>query len=102
MTGDNKSLFEHLNRETGRIPWRELQPWFAKGDTLQVAAGLDLVAVATALAADDAAQVKGWLEAGQLGPVSPAQAAEWHDQDAQVWAVVVLPWILVQAAQPRG
>ena len=96
MTGDNKSLFQHLNRETGRISWRELAPWFARGDTLQVADGLDLVAVATALAADEAATVKAWLAAGQLGPVPADQAARWHEQDASVWAVVVLPWILVQ------
>lgn len=96
MTGDKKSLFAHLNGETGRIGWQALQPWFAKGDTLQVAKGVDLVAVATALAADDAAAVKGWLDSGQLGPVSTGQASAWFDSNAEVWAVVVLPWILVQ------
>ena len=96
MTGDKKSLFTHLNGETGRIGWQALQPWFAKGDTLQVAKKVDLVAVATALAADDAAAVKGWLDAGQLGPVSTAQASAWVHANAEVWAVVALPWILVQ------
>ena len=96
MTGDKESLFAHLNGETGRIDWPALQPWFAKGDTLQVAKGVDLVAVATALAADDAAAVKGWLDAGQLGPVSAEQASAWFEASAEVWAVVVLPWILVQ------
>lgn len=96
MTGDKKSLFTHLNGETGRIGWQALQPWFAKGDTLQVAKKVDLVAVATALAADDAAAVKGWLDAGQLGPVSTAQVSAWVHANAEVWAVVVLPWILVQ------
>lgn len=96
MTGDKESLFAHLNGETGRIGWQALQPWFAKGDTLQVARGVDLVAVATALAADDAAAVKGWLDAGQLGPVSAQQASAWFEASAEVWAVVVLPWILVQ------
>ena len=97
MTEDKKTLFDHLNGETGRIGWKALQAWFAKGDTLQVAEGVDLVAVATALAADDAAAVKGWLDAGQLGPVDVQQASAWHEADAEVWAVVVLPWILVQA-----
>ena len=97
MTADKKSLFDHLNGETGRIGWRALQPWFAKGDTLQVAVGIDLVAVATALAANDTATVKGWLDAGQIGPVDVQQASSWYREDADVWAVVVLPWILVQA-----
>ena len=96
MTGDKKSLFAHLNGETGRIDWQALQPWFAKGDTLQVVKGVDLVAVATALASDDAGMIKGWLDAGQLGPVSESQASAWFDANAEVWAVVVLPWILVQ------
>lgn len=99
MTEDKKTLFDHLNGETGRIGWRALQPWFAKGDTLQVAMGVDLVAVATALAADDAAAVKGWLDAAQLGPVDAQQASAWYEADAEVWAVVVLPWILVQACR---
>lgn len=97
MAEDKDLLFERLNGETGRIGWHALQPWFAKGDTLCVAAGADLVAVAAALAADDAAAVKSWLEVGQLGPVSAEQAAAWYDADAEVWAVVVLPWIVVQA-----
>ncbi|MEE4248959.1 MAG: DUF2288 family protein [Alcanivoracaceae bacterium] len=97
MTEDKKSLFEHLNGETGRITWRALQPWFAKGDTLHVATGIDLVAVATALAADDTVAIKGWLDAGQIGPVDAQQASAWYEADAEVWAVVVLPWILVQA-----
>ena len=96
MTGDKESLFAHLNGETGRIGWAALQPWFAKGDTLQVAKGVDLVAVATALAADDAAAVTGWRDTGQLGPVSGEQASAWFEASAEVWAVVVLPWILVQ------
>lgn len=99
MNNDAASLFSHLSGETGRIAWRALLPWFARGDTLQVAAGLDLVAVATALASDDASTVQGWLTSGELAPVSDQQAAQWQGDDAEVWAVVVLPWILVQSAQ---
>ena len=97
MAESKELLFDRLNGETGRIGWHALQPWFAKGDTLCVAPGVDLVAVAAALAADDTAAVKGWLEAGQLGPVSAERAATWYDANAEVWAVVVLPWIVGQA-----
>ena len=30
------------------------------------------------------------------GPVSDLQAQDWYQQDSEVWAVVVKPWILVQ------
>lgn len=96
MTTDKELLFDRLNGETGRIGWHALQPWFAKGDTLSVAPEVDLVAVAAALAADDAAAIEGWLTAAQLGPVSAEQASAWYAADAEVWAVVVLPWIVVQ------
>ncbi|PKM21941.1 MAG: DUF2288 domain-containing protein [Gammaproteobacteria bacterium HGW-Gammaproteobacteria-14] len=98
MAEDKQSLFAHLNGETGKIGWHDLQPWFAKGDTLCVAPGVDLVAVAAALAADDSVAVKRWLDAGQLGPVPVDQASAWFATKAEVWAVVVLPWILVQQA----
>lgn len=93
---DYQDAFTRLNGETARIPWRTLEPWFAKGDTLQVDATLDLVAVAASLATDDAARVRGWLDSALLQSVPVEQAARWQQQDTEVWAVVVLPWILVQ------
>lgn len=86
-----------INLETAQIAWKALQRWFASGATLAVNAQLDLLAVARALETDDTAQVSAWLAAQQLGPVSDAQALDWFNQDRQVWAVVVKPWVLVQA-----
>lgn len=98
MTEEQNSLFARLNGETGRIAWQALLPWFAKGDILQVAPGTDLVAVATALAGDQVAVVQELLASGALAPVSDQQAQSWQAEQAEVWAVVVLPWILVQPA----
>ncbi|MDH3630945.1 MAG: DUF2288 domain-containing protein [Gammaproteobacteria bacterium] len=86
--------------ETARIPWQELQRFFAAGKVMLVAPGLDLVDVAFALQEDDVDQVKSWTEALQVMPVPDDQAKEWIASDALLWAVVVKPWVLVQTIGP--
>ncbi|MFA5548216.1 MAG: DUF2288 domain-containing protein [Porticoccaceae bacterium] len=85
--------------ETARIPWRELQRFFAAGSVIAVALDLDLVEVALAMAEDDKARVSGWMAAGQLGLAGDTEAAAWFDADAMMWAVVLSPWVLVQPAR---
>lgn len=85
-----------VNHETSRIAWKELQRFFASGDAVAVSSELDLVEVAVQMSADNAAQIREWMAAGQFGRVSDEQAAAWFAADALVWAVVVSPWVLVQ------
>ena len=85
-----------INSETARIPWRELQRFFAAGKVFHVHAELDLVDVAFALHEDDVERVKSWTDAARLGPVADEQARTWLDGEASLWAVVVKPWVLVQ------
>ncbi len=82
--------------QTARIHWPELERHFARGAVLQVAADLDLVAVAAALADDDKAAAGDWLNHGQLRQLDAAVAKAWASGEPQLWAVVVAPWILVQ------
>ena len=86
-----------VNQETARIAWKELQRYFASGMVIAVSPELDLVEVAFQISEDNAAQVAAWMATGQLSKVSDAQAQEWHDTDAVVWAVVASPYVLVQA-----
>jgi hypothetical protein len=85
-----------ITGETARIHWHELQKFYAAGAVIEVAAGLDLVAVAYAFAIDDKNQVAGWLQEGQLQRVEDTRASHWYQHNAQLWAVVVSPWVLVQ------
>jgi hypothetical protein len=89
-------LQTQLLHETAQIPWRELQRFFAAGQAIAVDASLDLLEVANTLAQDDATCLKAWMAAGKVDVVSDQQAAQWFEQDAQVWAVVIKPWVLVQ------
>jgi hypothetical protein len=87
-----------LNLETSRIHWHELQTYFAKGQVVRVAPELDLLEVAVQLTADNKAQFQHWMGQGQVGDVSPDLARDWYDRNAELWAVVVAPWVLVQDA----
>ncbi len=88
-----------VNLETAQIPWLELQRFFAAGLAIVVADELDLVDVAYQFAADNKQQVENWLNSQLVMPVSDQQALDWIDNQAEVWAVVVKPWVLVQEAR---
>ena len=96
---DTELIRANINTETAKIPWKELQRFFASGKTLFVKAELDLVEVAVAFHQDDTKQVEQWLNRQQVEAVSTEQAKHWIAQDSLVWAVVVKPWVLIQAAE---
>lgn len=93
---DEQMMFDKLNGETAQIPWKELQRHFASGYVIHVDAGLDLVEVAARVAEDDTASVAQWMSENRVAKVNDEQAKTWLESDAQLWAVVVKPWILVQ------
>jgi hypothetical protein len=96
----NDLLRAKLNQETARMPWRELQKYFAGGAVIGVSPELDLVEVAVRIANDDKAAVAQWMAENRIAKVSDAQALAWWDADMQLWAVVIKPWILVQPPKP--
>ncbi len=83
--------------QTAKIPWLELQRFFAAGQVMLVATELDLVDVAYAFQLDDVEQVEAWTESQQVSPVGDDQAKHWVTSEALLWAVVIKPWVLVQA-----
>ncbi|MEP4486994.1 MAG: DUF2288 domain-containing protein [Halioglobus sp.] len=82
--------------QTARIPWRDLQTYFAQGSVVEVGAQLDLVGVAVQLGLDNTEQFKQWIDSGEVQAVSDSRARTWLDDDISVWAVVAAPWVLVQ------
>ena len=85
-----------VNLETSLIAWKELQRFFASGAAIYVSDTLDLVEVAFQISEDNKAQVAEWMAAGFVARVTDQQALAWYEADADVWAVVVSPYVLVQ------
>lgn len=98
MASANQQEFKcaSVNLETARIGWRELQRFFASGVVISVGTDLDLVEVAFQISEDNKKQVAQWLSESKIGVVADAQALAWHEANAEVWAVVVSPYVLVQ------
>lgn len=91
-----EELKTKLNLETSKINWRELQTYYARGHVVQVAPELDLLTVAVELVADNKTRFEAWMAAGKVGEVSADMARNWYDREADLWAVVIAPWVLVQ------
>jgi hypothetical protein len=89
-------LRNKVNRETARLPWTELLKHFAQGNVVWVANSLDLVDVAVRISHDDKANIGQWMTSGQIAKVNDAQAQAWLEANAELWACVVSPFILVQ------
>lgn len=85
-----------LNLETSRIAWHDLQVYYARGHVVKVAPELDLLDVAAELSADNKAQFERWLAEEKVGDVAPDLARHWYDENTELWAVVIAPWVLVQ------
>lgn len=85
-----------INRETSKIAWSDLLPFFATGMAVYVSHKLDLIEVATVLSDDNKQQFEDWMQAGLVANVSDEQASAWHESNVTVWAVVIKPWVLVQ------
>jgi len=96
MTQEPSTLYAKLLGETASITWKELQPFFAKGALLWVELPLDLIAVAEAVAENDASKVAAWLTSGEVSKLSETKAIELLETDPLLWAVVVAPWVLIQ------
>lgn len=99
MTQSDKQgdlLRAKLNGETSRMQWKELLRFFASGTVIAVSEQLDMIEVAACIAGDDKNAVAQWLAEGSIAKVSDAQASAWLEADAELWTVVVKPWILVQ------
>lgn len=101
MTSSDKidALVARLNAETAKIRWHELQKHYAAGNLVAASADADLIKIAIAFHQDDTAQVKNWLTSGSLYEVSDDQAQQWFKNDAELWAVVIPPFVLVQEVE---
>lgn len=93
---DNRLLRNKLNMETARVPWIELQRHFAAGSVICIADSLDLIEVAFQMSQDNKAMLQPWIEQQQVARATDAQARQWQEQNAELWAVVCSPWVLVQ------
>ena len=96
------STDSNLLAETAKIPWKELQFFFAGGKAIFVDTELDLIDVATQFTNDNKVAVEQWMKKQLVMHVPDDKAKAWYENDSTVWAVVVKPWVLVQELKKTG
>lgn len=80
-------------------PWRELRPHLGRDALIVIRPELDLQAAAQAVAGDDAAAVRLWLDEGAVGKPSAAQVESWEAAPGKPFRfVIVQPYVLIQEA----
>lgn len=89
-------LETRLNGQTGRIHWHELQRYFARGVVREVSADLDLIQAGKAIIDNDTPTVESWIAQERLRVPQDEQAQRWFEENVEVWALVIAPWVLVQ------
>lgn len=91
-----------IQKEIGLIAWKDLARFYAQGAAIAIHRELDLADVALQFSRDNTAAVSAWMRAGKVARVSDELARSWFEADATVRAVVVNPWVLVQAAEAKN
>ncbi len=97
----DEELRAHLHGETSKLPWSELEKYFARGVVFKVEKGLDILDVAIVIARDDKDSLKEWIDDKKVMGAEIEDAKKWHESDASLWTVVVAPFVLVQEFEQK-
>jgi len=74
--------------------WAALEPHARRQGLFLVREGLDLAEVAAAVAADDQAKVKVWIDDESLRRPTLDEVTTWQDEPVAFYAVIVQPFVL--------
>lgn len=101
MTEQDPGIIKQkLNHDTAKIEWSALQEPLRQELVIKVSTDLDLIEVGCQFSLDNHDQVKAWMDSAQVQKVDDAQAQAWSEDNRELWAVVVAPWVLVQEPKP--
>ena len=90
---DNLLLADKFKEEIGTVSWSWLRPHEKRKSLFLVTSELDLVEVAIAVAEDKTAQVKIWLDRGDLVHPSLEQVAKWEREGGLFSGIIVKPYV---------
>lgn len=88
-----------LLAQTALIDWPALEKFYAQGKIILVDQTVNLVDVAYNLALNNNDVIEQLISADLLTREFNQQAKLWHQNNQEVWCVVIKPWVLVQATK---
>lgn len=96
---DASSDLDKLEKYTGEVDWKYLEPHYKAGALLYVDPSLDLVQVGKAIAEDDTEAVSKWKKAADIIQPSTPHAYYWEESNSRFLALVVSPFVLIQPVE---
>lgn len=91
-------LADKLKAEIGTVSWSWLRPHEKRKILFRVSQTLDLVEVALAVAEDQTAKVKSWLENEDLTQPTLRQVAKWEKSGGLFSGIIVKPYVFFKEA----
>ncbi len=88
------NLKKKLEAEVLPATWAALEPHARRQGLFLVREGLDLAEVAAAVASDDQAKVKEWIDDESLRRPSLDEVTAWQTDPVAFYAVIVQPFVL--------
>ncbi|NOY13661.1 MAG: DUF2288 domain-containing protein [Deltaproteobacteria bacterium] len=90
-------IAESFRQDLAEVPWKDLRIHLQRDAIVIVAAELDLVTTAVAVAEDDKTAVEKWLAAGHLLKPTAEQLTDWEmELEKPFCMLIVQPFILLQ------
>ena len=96
MSSELDELRQKLHSETAQMSWLELERFYAEGKLITVTSAMDLIDVAASVAENNSEQIKQWMDDDKIMNTTDEQALAWQKRNADLWTVLVMPWILIQ------
>ncbi len=94
-----EDLRAELTEAIDEAEWNWLLPHVKRDSVIVVAADLDIVDVALALANDNTISVQRWISESLISKPSPSQLSDWNqNQDKRFQALIVQPYVLIKEA----
>ncbi|MCD6186912.1 MAG: DUF2288 domain-containing protein [Desulfuromusa sp.] len=90
-------MVESFKRDLAEVNWRELKIHLQRDSIIIVAAELDLIEVAVAVADDDKTRVEIWIAENQLAKPTAEHLERWQQESGNRFQMLIVqPFILVQ------
>jgi len=88
---------DRLSETLGEVFWSDLRAHAARDAVIVIAADLDLLDAAEAMALNDAARVEAWIQAGKITKPSAEDLARWPlEVGLRFSSVIVQPFVLIK------
>lgn len=88
---------EELAIQVDEAQWEWLKAHLERDGLVIVSQELELAEVGQKVAADDAAPIRSWIEAGKLSKPTAGQITQWNAEEGKRFKLLIVsPYILIQ------